>query len=178
MVFDPGATHASAPVPWLDEPGWSAEDDELEWERRRPRAIRVIGAVTVIALVLATIGATVGELLGGTSGPDFPARIVSSTTTARDGVHPGSGKSEAGSVITFQVQNDSSDATKLACEVQVYARGSVVESSAVLLGRILNVGEIGTGRVLFARLNPTEVRSAGVLCVPEPSTAAASDQPA
>jgi hypothetical protein len=133
-----------APTPWaadgaepvlgdpLDGPDgpWPPEVDLSPWaldgwEPSRPRSIRVIGLIAAASLLLATIGTTIGVLMGDSPGsPSLPSRVLS-VLPSPSLPASGPGPSE---LVRFNVANPGRSALEAACEVALDGqRGSVVQ---------------------------------------------------
>lgn len=120
--------------------GLPAEDDpELEaWAatpRRRSGTARLVGLVAVVALVVATVGTTVGVLVAGSPTTALSARVTGVAPLGPDGTPLGAGPPPGTTVrqvrVTFTVANPSGAPVTPVCVVEVRDQGRTVASDPV-----------------------------------------------
>ncbi len=138
--WDPadGGEPTGHPLDGPDAP-WSAEVDlnpwALDgWESSRPRSIRVIGLIAAASLLLATVGTTIGVLMGDSpSAPSLSAKVLSVLPSPS---LPTSGSAPS-ELVRFNVANPGPRALDAACEVALDGhRGSVVQVVGLPAGAI------------------------------------------
>jgi len=130
-------------VPWWDEAPappdasferWWATDvvDAPPRSRRRPLGVRAIGVVTAAALLLATIGAGIGEVLGlgGVSSVSVRAAVTSVGPAVRRTTQPASSSSAGTEVVDVTVYPPA-DRSRADCLVEVVRDGRVLGSQLV-----------------------------------------------
>jgi hypothetical protein len=95
------------------------------WEPSRPRSIRVIGLIAAASLLLATIGTTIGVLVGDSPGaPSLPLRVLSVLPSPTTAAGRASGPTES---VRFSVANPGRNGLEAACQVVLEGhRGSAV----------------------------------------------------
>lgn len=131
------------PPPWHERlpaedplvlPWWEAEADDLSClpPRRQPAGVRAVGLLTVAALVVATLGAGIGEVLQrGTSAPlSLPAQVTSVGAPTAGGSAGGSGE-RRDEIVRLVVGATGSGSAAAACTVQVRRDGRVLGARTV-----------------------------------------------
>ena len=118
------------PAWWQDDSGFEEGDGWAPFpRRRRSRVLQVTGIVVAAALVLASAGATVEVVLGGSSSTSLPAGVLSVVVLPVDTVL-GSGANTPVRV-KFEVVNRARSAVVPVCTVSVVGGGRVLATARV-----------------------------------------------
>ena len=143
---------------WWEDPG---HDDENPY--RRSRIMRIAALITVVAVVLGSIGTFVVFVATGSAAASFSVSSVRATL-------PRSGVTAAPSaLVTFVVSNQTSISGVAACQATLTTKGATVGAGTVRLGSLPG----GQSAVvnLHVALDPTRISGEGpatprVSCAP------------